>query len=113
MIQAMKITDTGEKRNMLMHYINNEEFTNWVKFVGFRHRKITTLWPLANGEAERYIRTPGKAIRTAMIEKGNWKQELFTFLRHYIATFQTTTDMSPSEMLNKRKLKTEVPAIFV
>ena len=91
--------------------IDSDEFDNWARFIGFRHRKKIPLWPQVNGEAERYVRTLGKIIRTAMIETGSWKQKLFTFLRHYRTTPQTTTGMSPSEMLNKRKLRTEVPAV--
>ena len=90
---------------------NGDEFASWAKLVGFQHRKITPLWPQANGEAERFMRTLAKAVRAAMIEKGSWKQELYTFLRHYRATPHSTTGMSPCEMLNKRKLKTEVPVL--
>jgi transposase InsO family protein len=90
---------------------NSADFAAWSKFVGFHHRKITPLWPQANGEVERFMRTIAKAVRAAMIEQGSWKQELYTFLRHYRATPHSTTGMSPAEMLNKRKLKTELPLL--
>ncbi|KAI0217077.1 hypothetical protein LSAT2_031014, partial [Lamellibrachia satsuma] len=38
---------------------NSNEFDNWARFIGFLHRKITPLWPQANGEAERSTRTLG------------------------------------------------------
>ena len=53
-----------------------------------------------------------KAIRTAHIEKKNWKQEMYKFLRQYRATPHSSTGISPSEALNQRKLKTELPQIM-
>ena len=83
---------------------NGEQFSSWAKYIGFAH----TLWPEANGEAERFMRTLGKVIRTAKVDGGNWKQEIFMFLRHYHATPHSSTGLSPAEMLNGRKLRTEV-----
>jgi hypothetical protein len=88
---------------------NGSRFAKWADIVGFTHRKITPLWPRANGEAERFMRTLEKSIRTSMLERGSWKQELYRFLRHYRATPHSTTEVSPAEMLNARKLRTEVP----
>ena len=85
-----------------------QEFAAWAKERGFTHRKITPLWPQANGEAERFMRSLGKAIKAAVVEKRNWKSQINTFLRHYRATPHCTTGLSPSEMLTKRKLRTEI-----
>lgn len=52
-------------------------------YLGFKHRKITQLWPQANGEAERFMKTIGKAKRAAHSEHQNWKQELYNFLRNF------------------------------
>ena len=60
-------------------------------------------WPEANGEAEHFMPTLGKAI-----DGGNWKQEIFMFLRHYRATPHSLIGLSPAEMLNRRKLRMEV-----
>jgi len=88
---------------------NGYQFARWSQVVGFTHRKITPLWPRANSEAERFMRTMKKAIRASMVERGSWRQELYRFLRHYRATPHSITDLSPSEMLNGRKLRTEIP----
>lgn len=40
-------------------------FYKFANFMGFKHRKITPLWPKANGEAKQFMRTLGKAIRMA------------------------------------------------
>ena len=50
-------------------------------------------------------------MRTAVVEGKNWKQELYKFLRKYRATPHTTTNVSPSEALNGRKLKTTLPEV--
>lgn len=39
----------------------------------FRHGKITPLWPQANAEAERFMRTLEKAVRAAHVEGHPWK----------------------------------------
>ena len=90
---------------------NGELFDRWCRAIGMIHRKITPLWPKANGEAERFMRTLEKAARTAMICHGSWKQEIYQFLRHYRATPHTTTTKSPAELLYSynRKLRTELP----
>ena len=88
---------------------NGELFDRWCRTIGMIHRKIPPLWPKANGEAERFIRTLEKAARTAMICHGSWKQEIYQFLRHYRATPHTTTAKSPAELLYGRKLRTELP----
>ena len=90
---------------------NSEDFQKFATHLGFTHRRITPMWPRANGEAERLMRTLEKAIRTAVIEGKNWRQELFTFLRQYRATPHSTTGKSPSELLNGRKLKSTLPQI--
>ena len=65
-----------------------ENFRNFGNDLGFTHRRITTLWPQANGEVERFVDTLLKAIRTAHIEQKNWKQKMYRFLRQYRATPQ-------------------------
>lgn len=63
------------------HPFQGSEFKDFANNVGFAHRRITPLWPKANGEAERCMRTIGKAIRAAHVEGLNWKQEMSKCLR--------------------------------
>ncbi|KAK3720930.1 hypothetical protein QZH41_014537, partial [Actinostola sp. cb2023] len=65
---------------------NGHEFSNFAEYLGFHHRKITPVWPKANGEAERFMRSLKKCVTTAHMEHKNWKQELFKFLRQYQIT---------------------------
>ena len=90
---------------------NGVEFSNFAKHLGFHHRKVQPLWPRANGEAERFMPNLEKCVRTAVVEEKNWKQELYKFLRQYRATPHTTTNVSPSEALNGRKLKITLPEV--
>ena len=92
---------------------NGHDFAEYAEHLGFTHRKCTPLWPRANGEAERFIRTLVKTVRAASASGLNWKQELWKFLRQYRATPHTTTKVSPSEALNSRKLRTTLPQVCV
>ena len=90
---------------------HGHEFARFSAYLGFTHRRVTPLWPRANGEVERLNRTLGKVIRTAESEGVSWKQQLYKFLRQYRATPHSTTNVSPSEALNSRKLKCELPEL--
>ncbi|KAK3726816.1 hypothetical protein QZH41_019607 [Actinostola sp. cb2023] len=46
---------------------NGKEFEQFAKTLGFKHRKVTPLWPLANGEVERFMRTIKKTIEAAKL----------------------------------------------
>ena len=64
-------TDNGE-----------HEFVQFADYLGFVFRKFTPLWPEANGEVERFMRSFGKVLRTTT----NWKQLMCQFLRNYRVT---------------------------
>ena len=72
------------------------EFANFAKHMGFKHRKVTPLWPRANGECERFMRNLGKVVQGARTENKPWKQELHKFLRNYLATPHSTIGKSPA-----------------
>ncbi|XP_015747378.1 PREDICTED: uncharacterized protein K02A2.6-like [Acropora digitifera] len=54
---------------------NSESFQIFAIQLGFKHRRITPVWPRANGEAERFMKTLEKAVRTIVIQGKNWRQE--------------------------------------
>lgn len=90
---------------------NGNEFAQFTKEHGIQHRKITPLWPEANGEAERFMRTLNKNIRALAAENKNLKNELSTFLLQYRATPHSTTQISPFEALTGRIMKSGIPKI--
>lgn len=77
--------------------------------MGFTHRKITPLWPKANGEVERFMRTIGKVVKTSRAESRNWKPDIFKFLRNYRATPHSTTKVPLAEALFGRNIKVRLP----
>ncbi|XP_068684395.1 uncharacterized protein [Montipora foliosa] len=54
---------------------NGEEFAKFACVLGFRHRKVTPLWPRANGEVERFVITLKKCIKPAKAEWRNRRKE--------------------------------------
>ena len=42
---------------------NSHEFKTYASITGFRHRRITPLWPQANAETKRFMRTVKKSIK--------------------------------------------------
>lgn len=88
---------------------NSHDFKTYASVTGFRHRKITPLWPQANAETERFMRTVKKSIKAALIKGQSWKQELFKFLLDYRTTPHCTTGVSPASILFGRTIKNRLP----
>jgi len=90
---------------------NSDIFTKFAQHKGFHHRKITPLWPLANAEAERFMRTVKKTIKAAIAEGRNWNQDLHPFLLNYRATPHSSTGIPPATIMFGREIKTTLPQI--
>ena len=88
---------------------NGKAFADYADECGFKHRKITPLWPEANGSAERAVQTVKNAIRAFVAEGADWKEKLPTFLRSYRATPHSATGISPFEALTGRKMRIGIP----
>lgn len=73
----------------------SHEFRNFSNKLGFKDRRSTPCWPKANGEAERFMRNLGKAIRKLQVEGKKQLEtgDVFTFLRirNFRATPHSTT----------------------
>uniref|UniRef100_A0A7M5VG95 Integrase catalytic domain-containing protein n=1 Tax=Clytia hemisphaerica TaxID=252671 RepID=A0A7M5VG95_9CNID len=78
---------------------------------GVSHRKITPLWPQANGEAERFMRPLNKTIRTAHLEGKDIETEVQKYLFAYRNTPHSSTKVSPSEVMFNRKINFNLPQI--
>ena len=79
---------------------NGGEFAQFAKYLGFKHQKVSPLWPKANGEVERFMKTFGKVLRTT----AHWKQDMYQFLRNYRATPHCTTGVAPATALFGRPI---------
>jgi len=90
---------------------SGHEFAEFAKYYGFHHRRVIPLWPKANGEIERFMKTITKSLRAAVVEGKCFKQHLYSFLRAYRSTPQSTTQKSPAELLygTPRSFRTRLP----
>ena len=78
---------------------------------GITQRRITPLWPQANGEIERQNKSFLKRLKITHTEKKNWKEELQKYLFMYRATIHSTTGVSLAELLFGRKIRTKLPEL--
>ena len=74
-----------------------DEFRQFAKRMGFKHRRITPLNPRANSVVERFMSPLQKAIKSAVIEGRDYKQEINKFLRNFRACPHPSTGLSPAE----------------
>src|SRR6218665_3220285 len=58
------------------------------------------------------MRTLKKSFEIAHVEKKNWKQEMYTFLRAYRSTPHTTTNKAPAEILLRYPFRGQIPDIM-
>ena len=56
---------------------NSKSFKSFSERIGFQTKKVTPLWPEANGQAEAFMKCLGKIVCTAYIENKDWKTEPF------------------------------------
>ena len=84
---------------------SGSEFAQFARYLGFKHRKVSPLWPEANGEVERFMKTFGNVLRTT----AHWKQDMHQFLRNYRATPHCTTGVAPATALFGRPIRTKMP----
>ncbi|XP_063412611.1 uncharacterized protein K02A2.6-like [Mytilus trossulus] len=91
----------------------SDTFKTYLDQNGIVHRRITPLWPAANGEIERQNRSLLKRMRIANAEKKNLSTEIQTYLKMYRSTPHCTTGVSPAELLFNRTLRTKLPDIQI
>ena len=88
---------------------NSKESKEFAQTVGFSHRRVTPLWPRANGEVERFMRTLKKSIEAAKVEHRPRKEELCEVLRNYRATPHCTTGRPTATVIFNRPIRTKLP----
>jgi RNase H-like domain found in reverse transcriptase/Reverse transcriptase (RNA-dependent DNA polymerase)/Integrase zinc binding domain/Integrase core domain len=79
------------------------EFAAFCKSNGIRHSKSSAYHPRSNGEAERFVRSFKNALKDT---KHDTDLTLSNFLLTYRITPHSTTGVSPTELLLKKKPKT-------
>jgi hypothetical protein len=103
-LPASIATDNGP------HFLS-DTFKRYMEENGIAHRRITPLWPSANGEIERQNRSLLKRMKIANAERKPLETELQTYLKMYRSTPHSTTGVSPAELLFGLKLRTKLPDI--
>jgi hypothetical protein len=77
------------------------KWKEYLRSVGVKHKRITPLWPRANGICERFMRNINRVLRNCSISGKNWKDELQIFLRNYRATPHSSTKVAPEQLIFK------------
>ena len=95
---------TGNGSNLVSHKM--EEFLDKL---GVKHKKTVPLRPRANGEVERQNKSLVEAMRAAHAERKPWQQELQKYLLAYRSTPDSTTGVSPAELLYGTKIRRKMP----
>lgn len=89
---------------------NGRAFRKYCDSLGIKHRKITPLWPRANGKCERFMQQLSKVVTGSHIAKKNWREELNVFLRSYNCTPHSVTGVAPVELMFNRTNFTKLPS---
>ena len=87
------------------------EFSNFLKQRGIVHLKSSLYYPCANGEVERFNRVLKDCLPTASIQGTPWKPFTRPFLMDYRATPNSTTGVSPSQLLHGRQMRIKLQII--
>ena len=88
-----------------------ESFQKFLKDNGIKHRKITPLWPQANGEIMRQNRSLLKRMQIAQVEREQWKKAVLTYLVAYRNTPHPSTGVCQAELLFRRKIRIKYPEL--
>ncbi len=89
-----------------------EDFRRFAQEKGFSHRRITPLWPEANGQVERFMRNIGKIAKTAHVSRKDWRREIYPFLVNYRDTPHPCTGKKPYELTMNRTIRTKMPSVM-
>jgi len=77
----------------------SQDFAGYAKDNSFEHRRVTPLWPRANGEVEAFMKNLGKVLKAAQIEKRDKWQSAQEFVRNYQETPHSTTKVPPALLI--------------
>ena len=77
----------------------SEAFKRFCECQGIHHRKISQLWPEANGLEENFMKSVGTIAKIARSSGQDWVRQLFTFVGHYRAVPHPSTGKSPNKVI--------------
>ncbi|XP_054260456.1 uncharacterized protein K02A2.6-like [Macrosteles quadrilineatus] len=82
----------------------SQEFRSFNESNGIRHVVVAPYHPSSNGQAERMVQTTKNSLRRIL--QGDWQKRLAQFLISSHITPNCSTNMSPSELLFGRRIRT-------
>ena len=89
----------------------SSEFTDFARFNGIQHIKTVPYHPAANGLAERAVQTFKACMKK--LSEGSLQDRVNSFLFKYCTTPQTTTGVTPAELLLGRKLRSQLDLLVL
>lgn len=87
----------------------SEEFEIFMKMNGIKHIKSAPYHAATNGLAERAVQTMKQGLKK--LTQGSMETRVARFLSMYRITPQTTTGLSPAELLFNRKVRTRLDLV--
>lgn len=84
----------------------SEEFTAFMTSNGVKHIRTAPYHPSSNGQAERFVQTFKRGMKAGEESAPSLNARLSQFLLAYRSTPHATTNVSPSELFLKRKIRT-------
>ena len=90
-------------------FISNA-FAAFAEKMGFKHQRITPIYPPANGGVERVMKDLNKVVRCAQINDNPIEEAIRTYLKQYHATPNSMTRLTPNEMMGFKD-ETEFPTM--
>ena len=72
---------------------------------------MTSYWPQANGQIERFNQVILKHVLTSNTIGRDWRKSLPTMLRNYRTTPHQVTGETPATMLMNREIRTKIPSV--
>ena len=87
---------------------NGHEFRDYANDLSFKPRKITPLWPQANGMVERFMSTLKKTIQQAELTRRDTQAALNEVLQAYRTTLHSTTGKCPATLMLGRTPRTRI-----
>ena len=102
-LPATLVSDNGSN-------FTSSEFEEFMKRNGIKHIKVAPYHPASNGLAERAVRVFKEGFEK--MGEGSIQTKLSRFLLSYRTTPHSTTGVPPSELLMKRKLRTQLDRLY-
>ena len=93
------VTDNGPQ-------FTSTEFADFTKRNGVKHILSAPYHPASNGQAERFVQTLKRALKSTKKSGNSLQHRLSEFFFEYSATPHSTTKESPCELFLRRSLRT-------